>query len=353
VTLPEYLVVLLPDRKIALVDSASARIANTFAAGAYPDALLRRGASEVLVADTAFGPDGEQQSTLHILDLETLNPKEAVRLDPRRLNHTVYHPSMVLSGDEGTLFYTLAEHRTDLPGCADRPIARDCDIFSIASVAFDNPSSSALVELPLGCGWPMLTRNRVTGVTVACSDSGQVFDVTLTTSGLVKLELSPIQLPMETDDYFRGDETRVQYAFRLSTGALSVVLSDGTLITRSVDGTIVSAKVVPDNTRPLTAGGDDAFLLDGDRLVIAFAGRDNYSIGKPDGLVVVDATTARLAGAPLPIADARSLQVVEGGALAVLGEDSSLSLLGLSGERTPAVASEPPESLLGYGVLIR
>jgi hypothetical protein len=188
---------------------------------------------------------------------------------------------------------------------------------------------------------------------VACSSSGDIFDVSNTSGDSWFLEpLTSVSLPSEPSGFFEGNSTQIQYAVRLHSGELSLVLSDGSLITQSGSEYTMLPSALPNDARPLTVGGDDIFLLDDNRLAIAYAGPANYSVGKIDGIVLVNPLTGEATIAVESLTEVASMVRLEDDAFLLLGYDGSYSVLELSGARSSPVPVDASGVALGRGVII-
>jgi hypothetical protein len=353
-TLPAYIPILIPNQSLQIVRTASQDVVGSYITGGYSDAVVRQSANQVLVTSLRPGPNGGVQATLDILELPTLSLLQSVTLDPRRTGYTAFHPITLLSEDESTLFYLTTETASELAECASRPLAHQCDRHGIVPIRLDKPISLPPLELPLGCGGAHLTTNGPLNATAVCSLSGEIFDVVTPGGESWSLELvASVSLPAEPSGPFEGNATRILHAARLHSGELSLVLSDGSLVTQSGSEYALLPSPLPNGARPLTVGGDDIFLLDDDRLAIAYAGPTNYSAGKIDGIALVDPHTGETTIAAESLSDVASMALLEGDAFLLLGYDGSYSVLELSGARSSPVPVDQSDVLLGSGVLVR
>jgi hypothetical protein len=217
----------------------------------------------------------------------------------------------------------------------------------------DNLIQLSPLELPLGCGGTHLVTNGSTNATAVCSLSGDIFEIIeIDEESWALTALASVSLPPEPEGPFEGNSTRIQHAVRRHSGELSLILSDGTLVTQSGSEWAIFPSPLPEGARPLTVGSDDIFLLGDNQLAIAYAGPANYPTGKVDGIALVNPLTGEATIAVEALNDVASMVRLEGDAFLLLGYDGSYSVLELSGARSSPVPVDAGGVALGRGVII-
>jgi hypothetical protein len=142
-------------------------VADIRVPGNYLMSLKRPSANQLLIVRHRW--DSPTKSELLILDaansFETVHQLET----PNASGYTVYvGTSFVLSSDEQSAFYVMHAREENCDG------GRECDISSVGVIDLEEAEFVGSVEMPRGCGAPVLVPTAESSVVASCRTTGDI-----------------------------------------------------------------------------------------------------------------------------------------------------------------------------------